>query len=503
MNKAVIYARYSSERQSEQSIEGQLRICNDYAQKNDIRIIDTYIDRAMTGTNDNRVAFQQMLKDSEQPVPWEIVLVYAIDRFGRDSIEIAVNKQKLKKNKKVLISATQRTSVNIDGTKNLDGILLENVYIGLAEYYSAELSVKIRRGMYESRQKGLWTGGRLPYGYKLENKRVLPDIDRAEIVQSMFSGYSIGKTAKEIISDLTAKGILYQGKPFAVNTIYNILHLKKYIGICHYDGILYDNIFPALVPKHLFDEVQAILENNKKGSKSTATDFLLKGKCMCGLCGTNLQGDSGTSKNGSIKYYYKCMKRKKHNACTKKALPKGTLEKLVIDTTLQTLSDEQTISYIADEIMKVHAQRMHDKSLMNILISERDGIKKSLANIMKAIEQGILNTTTKTRMDELEQQLADTDSKINLEQYRAETQIKREQVVDYLTHSLRQEPKIILRTLIQRIVVFDDKIEIFYKYTQKNNPDDDRDYFLMGCSDSPRMVELEERKSNILCIDLM
>lgn len=138
MKGAVIYARYSSERQNEQSIEGQLRICNQYAEANGLTILDTYIDRAMTGTNDHRPAFQQMLSDSEKPVPWDIVLVYAIDRFGRNSIEIAVNKQRLKKNHKTLISATQRTSENIDGSKNLDGILLENVYIGLAEYYSAE-----------------------------------------------------------------------------------------------------------------------------------------------------------------------------------------------------------------------------------------------------------------------------------------------------------------------------------------------------------------------------
>lgn len=130
--------RYSCERQTEQSIEGQLRVCNEFAERNDLKIVDTYIDRAMTGTNDHRPEFQRMLSDSDKPQIWDIVLVYALDRFGRNSIEIALNKQKLKKNHKMLISATQRTSENIDGTKNLDGILLENMYIGLAEYYSVE-----------------------------------------------------------------------------------------------------------------------------------------------------------------------------------------------------------------------------------------------------------------------------------------------------------------------------------------------------------------------------
>lgn len=137
MKTAAIYARYSSNSQTEQSIEGQLDVYNKYAKDNDLQVVATYIDRAMTGTNDNRPDFQRMLKDSEKS-SWDAVLVYALDRFGRNAVEVAVNKQKLKKTGKILVSATQRTSDNLDGTKNLDGIILENVYIGIAEYYSVE-----------------------------------------------------------------------------------------------------------------------------------------------------------------------------------------------------------------------------------------------------------------------------------------------------------------------------------------------------------------------------
>ena len=214
MKNAIIYARYSSERQNEQSIESQLRVCNEYAQHNGLNIIDSYIDKAMTGTNDNRPAFQKMLSDSERSGAFEIVLVYAIDRFGRNSIEIAVNKQRLKKNGKTLISATQRTSENIDGTKNLDGILLENVYIGLAEYYSAELSQKVSRGLQENRNKGLFTGGHVPIGYKVINKKVVIDEARAAIVLEMFNMYANGCMAKDIIDFLEERGITNNGKRF-------------------------------------------------------------------------------------------------------------------------------------------------------------------------------------------------------------------------------------------------------------------------------------------------
>ena len=108
MKQCVIYARYSSERQTEQSIEGQLRVCYEFAKNNDLIVVHEYIDRAMTGTNDLRKEFQQMLSDSEKTKEWDICLVYALDRFGRNSIEQAINKFKLQKTGKIVISATQR-----------------------------------------------------------------------------------------------------------------------------------------------------------------------------------------------------------------------------------------------------------------------------------------------------------------------------------------------------------------------------------------------------------
>lgn len=106
MKTAVIYARYSSDNQSEQSIEGQLRVCEEYAQKNNILILGTYIDRAMTGTNDNRPDFQRMIKDSNRK-EWELVLVYKLDRFSRNKYEMAVHKKTLKDNGVKVISATE------------------------------------------------------------------------------------------------------------------------------------------------------------------------------------------------------------------------------------------------------------------------------------------------------------------------------------------------------------------------------------------------------------
>lgn len=473
MKTSVIYARYSSERQTEQSIDGQLRICQEFAKQNDLAIVDTYIDRAMTGTNDNRAAFQRMLSDSDK-AKWDIVLVYALDRFGRNSIEVAVNKQRLQKNGVILISATQRTAVNIDGSKNLDGIILENVLIGLSEYYSAELSQKIRRGLHESREKGLYSGGIIPYGYFVKEKRVYIDEARAKIVRYIYQEYLGGKIVREIIADLTNQGVLYKGKPFIQNTVYKILRLEKYIGIVRYDDDgVYNNIFPQIVPKEIFDAIQLILAKNRIGSRSEDTDFLLRSKLICGYCGKNLQGDSGTSRHGYVKHYYKCMGRKKQKNCHKSVIPKDKLENLILDTTQKIFGTKENREYLADLVMQVHDKRLHDQSFLKLLKEDKEQTEKSIANIMAAIEQGILTHSTKSRLNELEEHMQDVNAKILIEQSNEQQRLKRSDVIEYLKHTIKKEPKLLIQMLIQKIIVFDDKIEIFYNYTDKKNPGDD------------------------------
>ena len=114
MKTAVIYARYSSENQTEQSIEGQLRVCEEYAKAHDILILNTYVDRAMTGTNDNRADFQRMLKDSSKR-EWNFVLVYKLDRFSRNKYETAIHKKTLKDHGIKVLSATEHIPDSPEG----------------------------------------------------------------------------------------------------------------------------------------------------------------------------------------------------------------------------------------------------------------------------------------------------------------------------------------------------------------------------------------------------
>ena len=150
---AVIYARYSSDNQREESIEGQIRECTAYAEKNGITVVKHYIDRALSAKTDNRPDFQQMIKDSEKRL-FDIVLVWKLDRFARNRYDSAHYEYQLERNHVKLVSATEPIS------DSPAGIMVKSMLTGMAEYYSAELSEKVVRGMTENVMKGKYNGGR-------------------------------------------------------------------------------------------------------------------------------------------------------------------------------------------------------------------------------------------------------------------------------------------------------------------------------------------------------
>ena len=181
---AVIYARYSSDNQREESIEGQLRECKAFAEANDMVIVDTYIDRALSAKTDNRPDFQRMIKESANGL-FDLVIVWKLDRFARNRYDSAHYKSVLQKNGVKVISAKENIS------EGPEGIILESMLEGMAEYYSAELAVKVKRGMMENALKGKVNGGKPPYGYYVYKERHLcVNETTAPIVQEIFRMYA-------------------------------------------------------------------------------------------------------------------------------------------------------------------------------------------------------------------------------------------------------------------------------------------------------------------------
>lgn len=184
--KGAIYARYSSDNQREESIEGQLRECKAFAEKNDIQIVETYIDRAFSVRTDRRPDFQRMIKDSEKNM-FDVVLVWKLDRFARNRYDSAHYKSILKRNGVKVISATEIIS------QGAEGILLESLLEGYVEYYSAKLSEKVIRGMKENALKYKYNGETLPIGYMIDSEQYFQiDPLTAPAVLDAFKHYAGG-----------------------------------------------------------------------------------------------------------------------------------------------------------------------------------------------------------------------------------------------------------------------------------------------------------------------
>lgn len=290
--KAVIYARFSSDRQREESIEGQLRECKEYAERNDITILGSYIDRALSAKTDNRPDFQRMIKDSAKGL-FDVVLVWKLDRFARNRYDSAHYKSVLKKNGVKVVSAKE--AIAEDST----GILLESLLEGYAEFYSVELSEKIHRGQKENALKGLNNGGGIPLGYVLGNdKRLQIDPLTAPLVVEIFTRYSEGETVRSIVESFNERGLrTRRNKPYSMNSFNRILKNRKYIGEYHYQDVTISGGVPAIVPQELFDRVQIKMEKNKRAPATSKAEesYLLTTKLFCGKCGRLMVGESGTS----------------------------------------------------------------------------------------------------------------------------------------------------------------------------------------------------------------
>ena len=353
---AVIYARYSTDSQREESIEGQIRECTAYAEKNGFTVVKHYIDRAISAKTDNRPQFQQMIKDSERGI-FDIIIVWKLDRFARNRYDSARYKTQLKRNGVKLVSATEVISAGPEG------IILESVLEGYAEYYSADLSEKVVRGMTENALKGIYNGGTIPFGYMIdETRHYQPDPLLAPYVEQTFQKYVDGATMTDLRDWLKAHNIKNSmGGEMSYNTIQRMLSNRRYIGELRLRDVVQPNAIPALVSEDLFNKVQEKLAKNKKAPARHKAEesYLLTTKLYCGKCGALMFGESGVSHTGKMYTYYKCAAAKKKKTCDKKAVRKQWLEDLVVNETMKLVEDDASMNAIIAKVMELQKSGKH------------------------------------------------------------------------------------------------------------------------------------------------
>ena len=460
---AVIYARYSSDNQREESIEGQIRECTAYAEKNGITVIKHYIDRALSAKTDNRPEFQQMIKDSEKRL-FDIVLVWKLDRFARNRYDSAHYEYQLERNHVKLVSATEPIS------EGPAGIMVKSMLTGMAEYYSAELSEKVVRGMTENVLKGKYNGGTIPIGFKVDEEKFFQvDPLKAPFVVEAFQRYNDGATMKELMNWLNDSGVTTnRNQKFTYNSIQTLLTNRRYIGENRFKDIVMPDSIPVIIEKELFDSVQDKIAKNRRAPArhKAEDDYLLTTKLFCGMCGAMMFGECGTSRNKNVHHYYKCANAKRTKTCKKKTVRKEWLEDLVVCETMKMIHDDDCIQSIVDAVMILQEQ---ENTVLPLLEKQMKDIENGIENLLNAIQAGVLTSSTKGRLEKLEAQQKELEIRI-AEEKLAKPKVSADFVKFWLTNFRKLDPNVkshretLINTFVNAVYLYDEKVLITFNY---------------------------------------
>ena len=465
-NDCVIYMRYSSHNQKETSIDGQRTAITDYAKRNGFNIIKEYVDRALTGTNDKRPQFQKMLNESAKQ-KFDFVIVYSLDRFSRNRFESATHKAHLKKYGVRVISATETI------TDDPAGIMVEGVLESMAEYYSAELSQKVKRGIALSVEQCKFIGGFVPLGYTVdEQKHYQLDTLTAPVVKKCFELYAAGNPLKVI----NEKIIKQFGKSFfgnASNSINRILENRNYIGFYTRGGVDVKDGMPRIVTDELFERVRIMRQKDKKTpAKARAhEEYLLTTKLFCGYDREMMVGVSGTSKTGAIHNYYTCKNVWRKKGCKKKNVKKEYIESFVLAHAREQLTDER----IAD-ISAAVSEKSREENNTPILSELKKKLKENAAaveNLLKAIDRGEHIELLSERITQKKHERSDLEKYLAREQLE-KTEIDENEIKFFLTQ-LRDTKDIddikykraVIAIFINAVYLYDDRATIVFYASDK------------------------------------
>ena len=292
----------------DESIDAQIRAIEEYADKNDIKIVNKFIDRAKSATSDKRPAFQEMIKYCEADnTGISMVIVHKLDRFSRDKYDSAMYKQKLKVKGIRVVSVLE----NLDNSP--ESLILESVIEGMAQYYSANLAREVAKGQKENALKALHNGGDAPLGYDVAfDKTYLVNEEEAQAVKIIFDMYVNGYSYSNIIDKLNDLGYkTKRGNKFGKNSLHGILSNEKYTGVYVFNKtqrkgingkrnghkqksedeiIKVEGGMPQIIGKDIFIQAQEMMQKRKKapGSHKAIKQMICIGCIICFCKGEQL-----------------------------------------------------------------------------------------------------------------------------------------------------------------------------------------------------------------------
>ena len=458
--RAVIYARYSAGKdQTSQSIEGQVRVCRSYIEARGWELTEIYADEHISGKTDKRPRFQAMINDAERRL-FDVLVVYGSDRFSRNRFHSINYKQKLKDLGIRICYAAENIP---DGP---EGVLLESLMEGWAQYYSDELSRKVKRGMNESAMKCKSNGSHRTFGYYTDEDRQLQiNEEEAPAVRQVYQMIADGGTIAGCVRWLNShgyKGTL--GREFKINAVRHMLTNKRYIGYYKFDKIEIPDGVPAIIEKELFYDVQEKLAQNKRFMPKNRVDYILSGKLYCGKCGEPMTGVAGYGRSGEKYCYYRCRSK------DVKTVRKEELEDLVAEYTSEFFASPDQRAELLEMLYYYIAEKNAPEEKYGLPNKRLSDLKRKKDNLVEVIaETG--NRTLVSKLEELEAQIRAVEDEIaEARKVRTFAGLTKEELgvlLDEFLCRLNKDDldacnKKIIDSLVHEVVLYEDEILIIF-----------------------------------------
>lgn len=441
---AVLYARYSSDKQREASIDDQLRECRQFCDREGIEVVRAYTDYALSGKTDQRPQFRQMIANAPES---DYVVVYMFDRFSRDRYDSIVYKKQLADCGVRVISATEP----VDRTP--EGQLQEGMLEVIAAYYVADLARKTRRGMEGNALLAKDNGYKL-FGYDTDpvTRRYIVNEEEAAIVREIFARHIAGGSIYGIAKDLASRGwTTTTGSAVDYNWVQRILKRKAYTGLYSWGGIEVEDGMPEIVDAGTFDKAQNAPKRKPREGEVFAL-YRLTGKLFCGRCGEPMHGSGGTGKSGKRYYYYICKER---GTC-KRRISRELVENAVADAILDITADEDRMRKVARRIVEAYGQESDLESEIARCEARIDALEKERHNLTEAVLKGFVNDEVVARNTEIGEELAALHGRRG-DLLGERAGFTEDEIVEFLAHGFdRTDERFIFGSLVSSVHLYDD-----------------------------------------------
>ena len=450
---AVLYARYSSDKQREASIDDQLRVCRDYCEAEGIAVVGEYKDYALSGKTDHRPEFRRMIANAPES---DYVVVYMFDRFSRDRYDSATYKKMLRECGVRVISASEK----VEDTP--EGGLQEGMLELLSEYYVRDLARKVRRGMEGNALKAKDNGYKI-FGYDTDpaTRKYVVNQAEADCVQEIFSRHINGETVNSIARYMASRGwTTSTGKSVDYNWVNRILNRKAYTGLYSWGGIEVEGGMPKIIDDVTFAKSQAVIPKKRRKDEHW-DEYRLTGKLYCGFCGLPMHGTAGTGKKGKRYHYYAC---KENGGCRRPWVRRELVEDSIADAVLETCSDENRMRMLARRIVDAYTEPGEEEAEMQAVEAQIAALEREQHHMTQAAMKGFITDEMVSRNEEIKLQLKNLHNRHGILASQM-CEITEEDIVQYMLHGFnREDEDFIFGSIVHEAYLFADCIVLVFNF---------------------------------------